>query len=451
MTPSGEAELMHDIGRRRAWVIWSVAMGVYLLAVFNRSSLGVAGLVATERFDIKVTELATFTVLQLIVYAAMQIPVGVLLDRYGSKRLLLTGLVLMTAGQLMFAFAESFPAAVVARVVLGAGDAMIFVSVLRLVALWFFVAQAPRVVQLTGQLGQLGGVLAATPLSVALHALGWTRTFGLASSVGVVLMVAVVLLVKDTPYRRTGVVRVKMRALARTLRIVWGNPGTRLGLWSHFTSQFSVTVFSLLWGFPFLVKGEGLSTRAASTILIVLVGAVMVSGWVLGRLTARLPFYRSYVVLGVVGLMAVLWTIVLLRSHPAPMWLLVLLVIVMAAGGPASMVGFDLARTFNPISSIGRANGVVNVGGFVASLLTMAAIGFILDAREPRGADFYDLDDFRAALCAQYAFWLLGTAQILRYRRKAVAHMHRVHPGAVEAMKRGETFVHPGIGDHEGV
>ncbi|HET7688794.1 MAG TPA: MFS transporter, partial [Nocardioidaceae bacterium] len=187
MTPTREAELMHDIGRRRAWVIWSVAMGVYLLAVFNRSSLGVAGLVATERFEIKATELATFTVLQLIVYAGMQIPVGVLLDRFGSKRLLLSGLVLMTAGQLLFAFAESFGAAVVARVVLGAGDAMVFVSVLRLVTLWFFVAQAPRIVQLTGQVGQLGGVVAATPLSVALHELGWTRTFALASSVGVVL------------------------------------------------------------------------------------------------------------------------------------------------------------------------------------------------------------------------------------------------------------------------
>ena len=114
-------------------------------------------------------------------------------------------------------------------------------------------------------------------------------------------MVGVVLLVKDSPYRRTEVVKVKMRALARTLRIVWGNPGTRLGLWSHFTSQFSVTVFSLLWGFPFLVEGQGLSSRAASSMLIVLVGAVMVTGSVLARLTAKLPFYRSYIVLAVVG------------------------------------------------------------------------------------------------------------------------------------------------------
>ena len=87
----------------------------------------------------------------------MQVPVGVLLDRFGSRAMLLSGLVLMTAGQLLFAFVESFPAAVAGRaVVLGAGDAMVFVSVIRLVSSWFLVRQAPLVTQLTGQVGQLG-------------------------------------------------------------------------------------------------------------------------------------------------------------------------------------------------------------------------------------------------------------------------------------------------------
>ena len=83
------AEQVHDIGRRRAWVIWLVSLAVYALAVFHRSSLGVAGIIAAERFDISATRLATFTVLQLVVYAAMQVPVGVLLDRYGSRTMLL--------------------------------------------------------------------------------------------------------------------------------------------------------------------------------------------------------------------------------------------------------------------------------------------------------------------------------------------------------------------------
>lgn len=437
-------ERLHEIGGGRAWLIWLVALAVYVLAVFNRSSLGVAGLLAADRFHISATQLAFFTVLQLIVYAGLQVPVGVLLDRFGSRAMLLSGLVLLTIGQLGFAFSTSFPTAVAARAVLGAGDAMIFVSVLRLVTAWFLVRQGAMVTQLTGQVGQLGAIIAAAPLSLALHALGWTRAFGFASVIGVVLMVAVAAVVKNSPYPRKEPVQIKMRALAAVLRSVWGNPGTRLGLWSHFTPQFSATVFALIWGFPFLVSGEGLSAETASTLLMVMTGWIIVSGLVLGKLVPRVPFYRSWIVISVVVAVAVAWAVVLLWPGRAPLWLLVVLVCVTGTGGPASMVSFDLARSFTPTDRLGRATGIVNVGGFVASLLTIALVGIVLDLREPGGMATYGLDDYKAALSVQYLFWGLGIVQILRYRRKGIRHLQRVHPGAVEAMKRGELFVHPG-------
>jgi MFS family permease len=443
-------EQIHDIGRRRAWVIWSVALAVYVLAIFNRSSLGVAGLLAAQRFGITATQLSFFTVLQLVVYAGLQVPVGVLLDRFGSRVLLLTGLALMTVGQLAFALATTFPAAVLARVLVGAGDATIFVSVIRLVTVWFLVRQAPLVSQLTGQLGQLGAIAAAGPLALALHHLGWTRSFGVASSLGIAGMVVVLALVKDSPYARGEVVRIKMRALARTLRLVWGNPGTRLGMWSHFTSQFSATVFTLLWGYPFLVRGEHLSAGAASGLLMAMTGWTIAAGLVLGTLVSRFPYYRSWMVVAIVAVMAALWAVVLARPTPAPLWLLVVLVCATATGGPASMVGFDLARTFVPVEASGRANGFVNIGGFSASLLTMGLVGVLLDWHGGGGAT-YDLSDFRVALSVQFLFWGFGIAQILRYRRKAISHLHRLHPGVTEAMKRGEAVAHLGFHEREGV
>ncbi|UFN43595.1 MFS transporter [Nocardioides okcheonensis] len=443
-------EQVHDIGKRRAWVIWVVALAVYVLAVFHRSSLGVAGIIAADRFGINATSLATFTVLQLVVYAGMQVPVGVLLDRFGSRVMLLSGLALMTVGQLAFAFAGSFATAVAARALVGAGDAMIFVSVIRLVTVWFLVRQAPLVTQLTGLTGQLGAIVAAGPLSFLLHQLGWTRAFALTSSVGVVLLVAVVLLVKDSPYRRDEVVAVKLRALAESVRTVWGNPGTRLGMWSHFTSQFGATVFTLLWGYPFLVQGLGWTTGEASTLLMAMTAWAVVSGLVLARLVARLPYYRSFIVIGVVLAMVVPWTAVLLWPGAAPVWLVVVMAFATASGGPASMVAFDLARSFTPAHAIGRANGLVNVGGFTASLLTMALIGVVLDLAQPGGMDAYDLGDFKLALSVQYLFWAFGIWQILRYRRRGLAHLDRVHPGSIEQMRAGQPFVHPGIGT-EGV
>jgi len=444
-------EQIHAIGKRRAWVIWLAALSVYVLAVFDRSSLGVASLLATQRFGITATQLSFFTVLQLVVYAGLQIPIGVLLDRYGSRALLLVGLVLLTLGQLMFAFAQSFEVAVVSRAVLGAGDAMIFVSVIRLVALWFLVRQAPLVTQMTGQVGQVGAIIAAAPLAYALQQLGWTKTFALASTIGVVLMVVVAVVVKDSPYRRDTVARVKMSALTRSLRLVWGNPGTRLGMWSHFTAQFSATVFALLWGYPFLVRGEGLSSGTASTLLMLMTVWVVISGLVLGAMVARFPFYRSYMVIGICVAMTLGWTAVLARSTPAPTWMLVALVCLMATGGPASMVGFDQARTFNPVEASGRANGFVNIGGFTASLMTMGLIGVLLDWHSGGGSASYDLSDFRFALSVQYFFWAFGIAQILRYRRKALVHLGERHPGAIDQMKRGEPVAHLGFHEREGV
>ena len=233
---------IHNIGRRRAWLIWVVALTAYILAVFHRTSLGVAGLLAAERFDITAAQLSTFTVVQLTVYVVMQVPVGVALDRWGPKRLILAGLALMTAGQLWFSVAGTFEAGVLARVLLGAGDAMIFISLMRLVALWFRVKQAPFVTQLTGMIGQVGALVAAAPLAYALAQFGWTPTFAFAASVGFAVIIAVMVVVKDSPYSGQAIERIKIRALAWTMRDIWQNPGTRLGMYSHFTSMFGANV-----------------------------------------------------------------------------------------------------------------------------------------------------------------------------------------------------------------
>ena len=215
----------YPLDGRRAWAVWAAAIAVYVLAVFHRTSLGVAGLEAADRFGISSAQLSTFTILQLFVYAAMQLPVGALLDRYGSKKLLGFGLTLLTVAQLGFAFVHSFEAALLCRVLLGMGDAMVFISVLRLVALWFSPRRTPMVTQLTGVLGQLGALAAAGPLAAALAHFGWTPSYAVAASVGVLSGVALVVVVKDSPYADHHRDELRLRAVARTLRAAWLVPG----------------------------------------------------------------------------------------------------------------------------------------------------------------------------------------------------------------------------------
>jgi MFS family permease len=360
-------------------------------------------------------------VIQLAVYGLMQIPVGLLLDRVGPRRMIAGGALLMAAGQALMAVATSVGAAVAARIMVGAGDAMTFISVLSIVATRFPGRQAPVVTQLTGLLGQLGQVLSAVPLVALLHGPGWTTAFGSAAALGVLVGVLSIAVLRD---RAPGAVRTAApppRQIGRDLATAFRHPGTRLGLWTHFVTQFSSNTFALMWGYPYLVSGQGMRPAAASTLLTLLVLANVVSGPFVGRFVGRYPERRSRLVLGIVALSAGAWAAVLACPPPAPSWLLVLLVVCIALGGPGSMVGFDFARTFNPPARQGTATGIVNVGGFVASLVTILLIGLVLDALSP-GADFTPAA-FRAAWTVQILLWTVGVAGVLRARRLTRRHL----------------------------
>jgi MFS family permease len=397
---------------------WGLGVLAYGVAVFQRASLGVAGVEAQHRFGVAAAVLSLLAVLQLGLYAALQIPVGMLLDRIGSRRLIATGAAVMAAGQLVMATSHTFAPAILARALVGAGDAMTFISVLRLVPLWFAPHRAAVMGQVTGIVGQFGQIAASFPLVALLHAVGWTTSFGAAAAAGALIAVVVALALRDAPPGAVPAPPRRWPQMRAELRHAWHEPGTRLGLWTHFVSQFSGTVFALLWGYPFLVLGERRSPAEAGLLLTLLVVVAVVVGPVLGRVAGRWPFRRSVPVLAIVLSSAGAWALVLAWPGRAPLALLVLLVVVLATNGPASLMGFDYARTENPPQRIGSATGIVNIGGFVASLSTILLVGLLLDLHHGSGHGPYTLADFRVAMAVQFVVWAIGLVGVLRARRR---------------------------------
>ncbi|TFC96869.1 MULTISPECIES: MFS transporter [Cryobacterium] len=417
---------------RQSWLIFYIGSFAYLSAVLQRSSLGIAGVAATERFGGSASLLSSLAVVQLAVYAAAQIPVGVLIDRYGARVLVITGTALMVIGQVTLAFAPSMTIAVIGRILVGAGDAALFISMIRLIASWFTGRIVPQLSQWLGNIGQLGQVLSAVPLAWVLHTWGWTPTFLSAASVAMVALVVVIVVVRDQPDRASVENRPSSwRAALVQLKHSFKRPGTQLGFWSHYVTQSSGTVFTLLWGFPFMVYGLGYNPSLAAAMLMVLVGAGMVCGPLLGILTARYPLRRSNIVLGVVTLMGVAWAAVLLWPGEPPFWLIVLLLIALGIGGPGSLIGFDFARTFNPQRNHGSANGVVNVGGFTASFVMVYLIGLLLDLQDQwrvaggAATDLYSLDSFRVAFSVQFVVVGIGVLFLLRARMRTRVKLSR--------------------------
>jgi MFS family permease len=404
---------------RRAWLILGLGFLAYVAAVFQRSSLGVAEVEAQRRFGTSAAVLSLFSVLQLAVYAGFQIPVGALLDRVGSRPLIATGGAIMGAGQLMLATVHTIGLAIVARALVGLGDAMTFICVLRLIFMWFPPRQVPPLMAATGIIGQLGQVAAAYPLVALLQGEGWTRSFELAGLIALAIAAASAAGIRSAPEVNIGAAAEQGAGLLTAgLARAWREPGTRLGLWTHFVTQFSGTVFALLWGYPFLVVGERRSPTEAGLLLTLLVAGSMVANVAVGQAIARWPLRRSVPVLVIVGATVIAWTVVLVWPGRAPLSVLILLVLVLSTNGPGSMTGFDYARTENEAERIGSATGIVNVGGFSASLAVIALVGVVLSLQSSRGPTSYTLGDFKLAFAVQYLFWAVGVSAFLRTRKR---------------------------------
>jgi MFS family permease len=189
----------------------------------------------------------------------------------------------------------------------------------------------------------------------------------------------------------------------------WRTPGTRLGFWVHFSCMSLATMFGVLWGLPYLVR-QGFTEAGASAVLLICVLAAIVASPVIGAVfgrypAARVPFALSVCLLTLAGWAALLGGFAGRPPHP----LIVGVVAVAAVGGPASTIGFSLARDYNPPAMVGTATGVVNVGGFTSTILASLLVGAVLELTGPGSAGY------RLAFCAAVAVQLAGTAAAVRW------------------------------------
>lgn len=417
-----------QVNSARSWVVFGGAVLAYIVGVTQRASFGVAGVEATERFDVTAAAISTVAVVQIAVYAVLQIPVGVLADRIGSRRLIIVGALLMGAGQVLLAFSPAFGAAFAARILVGIGDALTFVSVIRLLPNWFGGRVLPQLAQWVGMLGQLGQIVATFPFAFLLHLTGWRPAFLIVSSASLLAaMVALVVVRRGEPPPLTSPMPAggPLRQLAST----WQRPGTQLGYWVHLAGGTAPTVMGLMWGYPFLFTGLGLKAGAAAGIFSLLVIGALVSGPVLGYLVARFPFRRSNIVLTVVTLILILWILVIVWPGTPPLAIVGALYLAIGMGGPGSLVGFDVARTFNPSHALGSASGIVNSGGFVGGFIAVFGIGLVIDlvrAVNGPGAGLYTLEAFRLAFLVPVVVIAGGVVGLVISRQRTRRRMFEV-------------------------
>lgn len=393
---------------RRNLVIGAATLA-YFAAVMQRSTMGVASLDAAARFNTTASELATMAVMQLAVYAAMQIPVGMLLDRYGARKMMLIGTLSMLCGQLIVATAVSLQAVYFGRGLVGFGDAFIFISLVRLNVSWHASEIVAKRQQLITSLGQLGQIASAVFFAVLLANVGWFGSFAMSSLVVFAAALCVFTFVRNAPSDGQNQAATFMQLFSQ-LKANLLNPGVRMSFWVHFTLQSSGSVFALLWGVPYLVAGQGQTIQFATAMLILQTLLGLVFGFILGHIASNHPALRVRVVVINAALIILAWVVMALLDGQAPVWALILLVVVISSGGPASMYAMDFSRGFVPAERLGSANGFINVGGFLATFSTMALAGVVLDLvkRLSGSSTPFTTLGFRWAMSTQILVLLIG-------------------------------------------
>ena len=373
-------------GGAAAWRAWGLGVTTYLVAVFHRMSLGVGAIDAEHRFHVGPGVLSAFVAVELGLYAALQIPTGAAADRFGPRRMLTAALVFMAAGELVFALSTVAAVGIAGRALVGLGDALTFLSVLRLVQNWFPSRRFGLLAALTGLVGGIGQLVSTVPLHQSLAHLHWAPTFVATAVVTGAVAVVMATCLRDRPVGAPVVHDVE--PMRHAVRGVMGRSGTWRGMWVHFMLTGPFVVFTALWGYPFLVRVEHYSASAASVVLAFVVVTTIVASPVVGSLISHRPGTRPAIVLVSAGLLLAGWGLVILWGPaPAPPACIALLVVATGIAAPASVVGFDVAREANRADRGGAATGVVNIGGFTGAVVVDVLIGVLLGSAAAAGHD----------------------------------------------------------------
>lgn len=401
---------------RLAWTVWGLGALLYLFAFYQRVAPAVMTDQLMAEFAIGGAALGNLSAFYFYAYVAMQIPTGVLADRWGPRRVLAAGAGVAAIGSLLFAFAPSFGWAGFGRLLVGASVAVGFVSTLKLASHWF----PPRKYALASGMalffGVTGGVMAGVPLRLLVENFGWRMVMGSAGVFAALLCIAIWLLVRDDPTERGHAshhpLDNKSHAHAPILRgivEVFSYRNIWLLMLAPIGFSGAVLTFGGLWGVPWLRQVHGLDPKAAAAVTSILLAAWALGGPLLGnwseKLGRRKPLYLISGALATAGWAGVIFL-------PLPLWLMIPLLVVIGFASGNIIIGFAWAKESVPLRLMGTASGVVNMGPLLGGVLLQPGIGWLLDkywnGAEEAGVRLYDAATWQTGFTLLFATVLIA-------------------------------------------
>lgn len=366
------------------WVVFASVMFTYILMSSQRTAPGLITDELMRDFSVTASTIGLLASIQFFVYTGLQIPMGILTDRFGPNFFLIIGSALTGLGTIIYSLGTHEVVLFLARILTGTGDATIWVNLVLILSQWFNAKEFVRLIGLAGMTGSLGFVLATVPFSAWIDLLGWRAAF---FSEGVFLCFCGILLyfiLEKKPkklFPNESIVIKKEIQHEKTmvvLRRIFSNRQAWALFFTHFGIVGTYVGFISSWAVPYGMTVYGMTQSDASQLVMIgLIGALIgapLSSWISGRLeTIKRPYIvvHSTLFLG--------WLTFLFCKGNPPLFLLVVLFFIIGLCYGACTLTFAVVRQSFPIEESGLVSGFANTGGFLSAVLLPGIFGNVLD------------------------------------------------------------------------
>lgn len=394
---------------RTRHVVFGIALASFVLSFFHRTAPAAIAGELTRVFAINAVTLGTVAATYFYVYTLLQIPVGVLADTLGPRRILAGGSLVAGLGSIAFALAPSWEVAAIGRTFVGVGTAVAFIGILKLSAVWFPANRFATLNGITMFAGNTGAVIAGAPLAWVITQTSWRNVFLGLAALSLALAAITWWKVRDRPQDlgfapMNAVVLTQGPAThwTQALRQVLANPATWPGFFVNAGIGGSYLAFAGLWAVPYLVEVHGMSRVTAAQHGSLMLLGVAFGSLAIGTLSDRLGSRRG-LMRACTMLFALSWLPWLLDVRwplPATLaWFLLMGLLI-----PGFTLSWTVAKEVNRPEHSGMATSVVNLGIFLGTGILQPWVGHLLD----RGRAAGDV-----ALAWQHALALMAGSALL--------------------------------------
>lgn len=361
------------------WVVFGLVLFTYLFMSAQRTAPGLITNEIMRDFQVTASTIGLLASIQFFVYTGLQIPMGILADRYGPNFFLIIGAILTGMGTIIYSLGTHEFVLFFARILTGIGDATIWVNMVLILGRWFNAKEFTRLIGVAAMTGSLGFLLATVPLSALIDFLGWRTAFFstgvLLCLCGILLYFVLVKVPNHSVFTKKEIQREKTMVLLK--RIVSNRQAWALFL-CHFGLVGTYVGFIGSWAVPYGMNMYGMTRSDASQLVLIgLVGALIgapLSGYISSRLGM---IKRPYIM---VHIMIVLcWSTFLFTNANPPVHFLVILFFVIGLMYGANALTFATVRQAFPLNESGIASGFANTGGFLSAVLLPTIFGLVLD------------------------------------------------------------------------